>query len=373
MGLSVLSYTAFIVLLVSVYVEYQCWVLHFSPVPHERVPVREFKGIFEKNRHLEQSIVLAENLPSPESIAVDSKGNVVFSSAGSGILSFDKGNNVVEYAFYGPNRPLGIAFDQYGNLFVCDAHIGLLKISNTTKEVVILATKTEDGQNIHYANDLAVASNGKVYFSDASEFRPRLKHDRVTYDTFEGAVLEGLSGRESGRLLEYDPVTRKTRVLVKDVNFGNGVAISRDESFVLFADCFNRKVLKYWLKGKKANTLDTVVEGIPFYLDNFSRGESGNFYLALVSVTSPIVEFCQPYPYLKKLIAAAPSFLQPKEKSHSAVMVFDSEGNVKSTHHQQASGGLTSPTHAVERDGKLILGTIKGTKLYQLDMTHLKL
>ena len=45
-----------------------------------------------------------------------------------------------------------------------------------------------------------------------------------------------LSAEPSGRLLKFDPVTKKTSVLVSNLQNPNGVSLSKDQSFVVFAE-----------------------------------------------------------------------------------------------------------------------------------------
>jgi Strictosidine synthase len=40
----------------------------------------------------------------------------------------------------------------------------------------------------------------------------------------------------SGRLLKYDPKTKKTTVLLRDLQFPNGVSMSKDGSFFVFCE-----------------------------------------------------------------------------------------------------------------------------------------
>lgn len=44
------------------------------------------------------------------------------------------------------------------------------------------------------------------------------------------------SGEDSGRVLKYNPETKETTVLVRNVQFPNGVSLSKDGSFFVFAE-----------------------------------------------------------------------------------------------------------------------------------------
>lgn len=44
------------------------------------------------------------------------------------------------------------------------------------------------------------------------------------------------SGDNSGRVLKYDPIAKKAVVLVSNLQFPNGVSISKDGSFFVFCE-----------------------------------------------------------------------------------------------------------------------------------------
>jgi sugar lactone lactonase YvrE len=75
--------------------------------------------------------------------------------------------------------------------------------------------------------------------------------------------LDALEARKTGRLLEYDPQTKKTRTLLEGLFFANGVAVSEDSSFVLINETFEKRVLRYWLTGEKKGTREVFVQPLP--------------------------------------------------------------------------------------------------------------
>jgi sugar lactone lactonase YvrE len=49
-------------------------------------------------------------------------------------------------------------------------------------------------------------------------------------------MLEILQAKPMGRVLKYDPKTKKTEELLKDLYFPNGILLSPDESYLLVAE-----------------------------------------------------------------------------------------------------------------------------------------
>ena len=63
--------------------------------------------------------------------------------------------------------------------------------------------------------------------------------------------LSCVQGRADGRLLAHYPRTQKTEVLAEGIWAANGVAVSKDESFVAVASTNCARIYRYWLKGSK--------------------------------------------------------------------------------------------------------------------------
>ena len=72
------------------------------------------------------------------------------------------------------------------------------------------------------ANTVVEASDGSVYFSDSSKF-----------DKF---FLDLLEAKPHGRLVKYDPITKKTTVLLDGIGCANGVALSSKEDYILICE-----------------------------------------------------------------------------------------------------------------------------------------
>ena len=70
-----------------------------------------------------------------------------------------------------------------------------------------------------------VAKDGMIYFTDASS-----KYN------LKDSVLDILEGNPHGRLMSYDPSTKETKVLVRDIYFANGVVISPDQNFLIYCE-----------------------------------------------------------------------------------------------------------------------------------------
>ena len=74
-------------------------------------------------------------------------------------------------------------------------------------------------------DSVVMAKNGMVYFTEASY--------KYSLDNFWLDIMEG---EPHGRLWSYNPATKKTRVLLRNLFFANGLALSPDQNFVIFCE-----------------------------------------------------------------------------------------------------------------------------------------
>ena len=98
-------------------------------------------------------------------------------------------------------------------------------------------------------------------------------------------MLDILEQAATGRVLEYDPAGRTTRVVAKGLSFPNGVALSRDERTLFVAETGRFRV---WKIDAAAATLDVgrpspqamvLLDNLPGYPDNLMRGLDGRIWL----------------------------------------------------------------------------------------------
>ena len=64
--------------------------------------------------------------------------------------------------------------------------------------------------------------------------------------------------------------TKKVKTLIDGTYFGNGVVLSKDESFVLMTETTKYRVLRYWLKGEKAGQTEVFADNLPGFPNGIS-------------------------------------------------------------------------------------------------------
>ncbi len=242
-------------------------------------------------------------------------------------------------------RPLGIQFDASGNLIIADAIKGLLSLSPSGD--LSLLTDSVDGEKMIFVDDLDIASDGKIWFSDAS----------TRFDIHDN-LLDAIESRPTGRLLTFDPSTGITKVELDELGFANGVALAADESFVLVNETFRYRVARLWLAGPKAGTSDLFIENLPAHPDNISRAPDGSFWIALVAQRSPELDQLLPYPFWRKILMRLPeSWREALVEPYGWVANVSEAGEVIGNL-QEPSGKFGTITSVNEHSGHLHLGSL---------------
>ncbi len=321
--------------------------LAFTPPKKQLRPPSGYKP----NRELQKARRFAEGrVKGPEDVAFDAQARLYTGTADGKIVRVSLLNEAVaDFAVTG-GRPLGLRFDPQGRLIVCDARKGLLAV-DAGGRVSTLATEA-GGRPFRFTNNLDVAADGTIYFSDSSD---RWGEDEYLYDLLEA--------RPRGRLLRFDPGSGKVSVLVDGLVFANGVALSVDEDFLVVAECYRYRLTRYWLKGPRAGTTDVFADNLPGFPDNLSRDARGTFWVAFFTVRNDFLDKVQPHPLLKKLIARLPRFLWPRPERYGFVANLDPRGLCLRSFHDPKGERVWQVTTAREHDGALYLGTLDNSWL----------
>ena len=326
--------------------------LFFAPVPiapgaWTPPAAPALTGQYEQNSRLEPVWRLSfGDGHAPEDVAVDAEGRIYAGFEEGRIAQLQPYGNSLQTFAHTHGRPLGMVFDREGNLIVADAVKGLLSI-NKAGEVKLLADQADDGAKFGCLNDLDVAADGTIYFTEASNKFPMSQH-----------ISDLLEHQPNGRLLAFDPKTGKARTVLKGIYFANGVAVSPDQSFVLVAETGKYRVLRVWLSGEKAGQSEPFIDNLPGFPDGISSNGKGKFWLALVTPRQPLFDRLLPHPFLRKVVYRLPKALQPAPQRYSFVLALDAQGRVMENLQNGASHCYAQIANVVEHDNSLYFGSI---------------
>jgi sugar lactone lactonase YvrE len=307
-----------------------------DPAAYTPPKSQELAGVLTPNNLLQKAELLAlGKINGPEEVAVDTQDRVYGGTQDGKIMRLLPDGRLETFAET-KGRPLGIQFDKNKNLIACDAYKGLISI-NPQGKIKVLATS---------------ADGVPFKFTDASS---KYAQSEYLYDLLES--------KPHGRFLSYDPATGQIKVLLKNLYFANGVALSQQEDFVLINETYRYRIVRYWLKGLKAGTHEIFIDNLPGFPDNISSNHKGTFWLALFTVRNKAVDKLHPSPFLKAQMSKLPKALWPKPKPYGLVLALDEQGKITQSLHEPTGKHLKEITSAREYGGYLYLGSLHNDRI----------
>jgi sugar lactone lactonase YvrE len=319
------------------------WPVPISPAQWNPPEAPTLTGVYEPNTRLASAERLETGGFGPEDVAFDDQGKIYTGLEDGRIMRLQNGSQPQVFAYTG-GSPLGLCFNPSGDLIVADADKGLLSISKEGS-IRVLSTEAE-GVPFKLTDGVDIAKDGTIYFSDASF---KFSNKDYMYDLMEN--------QPNGRLLAYYPSNNSTKVLLHDLHFANGVAVSSDQSFVLVAETNRYQILRYWLRGRNKSKSDIFISNLPGFPDGVSSNGNDTFWVALVAPRDrSLDDQLLPNPFLRKILMRLPSQFTASTP-YGFVLGLNENGNV-TYNLQDPLGAFKQITNAREYRGMLYLGTI---------------
>src|SRR4030066_401313 len=247
----------------------------------------------------------------PEHIVIGKDSKLYTTVASGNILRMNPDGTAQEVFINTGGRVLGFDFDARGNLIAADVNKGLLSISPDRK--ITLLTNKINGDPIRYADAVVVAKSGKIYFSDAStRFAPK-----DWGGTFAASILDIMEQSSTGRILEYEPAKKITRVVARGFSFANGVALSRDEKWLFVNETGKYRVWKISVNARDldisnpSGLANVLFDNLPGYPYNLMRGLEGKFWVGFAKRRNFIIDKLSAKPGMRRLLLRLPRALWP--------------------------------------------------------------
>lgn len=333
------------------------WPVPIQPVAWEAPPNPGFEGEFVVNDRLAslEFIDLPDGEYGPEDVALGPDGRIYMALHSGKIAALDLETSVFETVADTGGRPLGIEFDTGGMLWIADAYIGLIRMT-PDGDLTTVASETSDGSPILFADDLDIASDGKVYFSDAST---RFSAAEIG-ETLAASILDLMEHSSNGRVLVYDPADDTIKTLVDGLTFANGVALSADERSLKIVETGTYTIHSHDLETR---TLSPFIAPLPGFPDNINDNDDGTFWAGLVSPRNVAIDGLSDSPFLRKVIMRLPSAFTPAPTRYGFILRLDADGQVIETL-QDPAGAYASTTGAITLpDGRIVVSSLTEPKI----------
>ncbi|KAL3525193.1 hypothetical protein ACH5RR_013565 [Cinchona calisaya] len=303
----------------------------FDPAPYPAHELTQKKPVIvpKRNAHMLKGAenIGAGQLLAPEDIAFDPKAGVIYTGCVDGwikrvTVNESAADSVVESWINTGGRPLGLVCGHHGEVIIADGDKGLLNA--TANGVIHLLSDEANGVKFRLTDGVDIAEDGIVYFTDASY---KYSFNEFAWDFFEG--------RPFGRLLSYDPSTKETKVLVQDLYFANGVAVSPDQNFVIFCETPMTRCKRYYINGERKGSVDIFVENLPGMPDNIRYDGEGQYWIALSTEVTYAWELAQRYPFIRKIMAIMEKYVgRPHVEKNGGALAVDLDGKPVAHYYQ---------------------------------------
>jgi len=333
------------------------WPVAINPVAWEASRDAGYVGDYAPNKALANLERLSiGDIHGPEDVVMH-EGKIYVSSQEGKIIEIDPVNNTHREYADTQGSALGMEMDAAGNLIIADAFRGLLAVS--PDGVVTTLTDEVDGTPIAYADDLDIAADGVIYFSDAST---KFGAEAIG-TTLAASLLEIMEHKGTGRLLAYDPASQQTRIVKDGYVFSNGVAMSEDGD-ILMNETGTYQVHRISPDGSSR----VIMDNLPGFPDNINRGPRladgrESFLLGLVSQRSKWLDDNSGKPNARKIAMRLPAFMRPQSVSYGLIVQIDGEGTILKTW-QDPSGDYPNATGAIiAEDGYMYVSSLTAPDL----------
>ncbi|MCO5614136.1 hypothetical protein L7F22_068417 [Adiantum nelumboides] len=293
----------------------------------------------------------------PESLAFDPQGRGPYTGVADGrILRWDGPSlGWTDFSTTSPNRtdvckprrppmmdlslePLGLRFSAEGDLYIADAYYGLMVVGPEGGPATSLVAHV-GGHHLFYGQEF---------------------------------VLMFLRDDDSGQLLSFKLSTKETKVVLSNLHFPNGIALSRDRSFLLICETLKQRVLRYWIKGPKAGTVEQFAT-LPGFPDNIRLTERDDFWVAI---------HAQPYWIMRLPVLLRRALLKSpvpfagwyinmaRKQARGMVVRLDSSGQILEVLEDRQGKVAKLLSGVEERDGVLWLGSVVLPQILKYRVAH---
>ena len=263
-------------------------------------------------------------------------------------------------------RPLGLHVDSQGRLLVADAMKGLLRVQRDGSSFRVDSLVDPLINEIGHADAVVEAPDGVLWFTDAST-----RFHSLDYGTFVASVLDILEHSCTGRIMSFNPKTKISRVAMDGLCFPNGLQLSEDGRALLISEMGAFRVLRVDLNklkissgpalatedGLQKGSVKLILDNLPGYPDNLSKGADGRLWIGLTKPRSRVVDAIAPYPLVRKMLIRLPLALWPVPKPYGHIIAFNEEGKILDDL-QDPSGAYPETSGAIEVDGKLYVQSL---------------
>jgi SMP-30/Gluconolactonase/LRE-like region len=337
-------------------------------------------GALSPNDRLDACNEIGDALPGLDDV-IAAKDGSVYVSAGKQVLKLG-GNGLTERSlvaeFEGEAGALAMHPD--GRLLACVAGRGLAAFDPGNPDSRWL--ESADGRGFAGLTGVTAAADGRIFMVEGSTGR--------TPDQWRHDLMEK---RSNGRLVVCDASLGNARVLLTDLPYPYGIAVSADGKQLWLTESWAHRLSRFALTADGIGPRDIVAPNLPGYPARLHLDAHGGFFLGMFARRTHLIEFVlKEDDFRKDMIETmaenywiAPAFvggsdcLEPMQiggvkalgiqkpwappRSYGLLVHLDGDGNATDSLHSRAGGRFHGVTGACDTQYGVVIAARGAGKL----------
>ncbi|HZE46176.1 MAG TPA: SMP-30/gluconolactonase/LRE family protein [Xanthobacteraceae bacterium] len=235
-------------------------------------------GALSPNDRLDSAVPIGDPLPDIDDVAVAGDGTVyvssgkqVFKLSGDGLAT-----RTLVAAF--DSEAGGLAVHPDGRLLVCVAGRGLAAIDPAQPQPHWL--ESADGRALTGLLSVTSAPDGRIFAVEGSTGRAP---DQWRHDLMEK--------RSNGRLIACSAALDDAQVLLRDLPYPYGVAVSADGNSLWLTESWAHRLSRFSLTGAGIGPREVIANNLAGYPARLHGDAQGGFFLGLFARRTHLIEF----------------------------------------------------------------------------------
>jgi hypothetical protein len=322
-------------------------------------------GALSPNDRLDACTPLGDPLPGLDDVVAARDGSV-YVSAGKKVLKLS-GSRLADRSLVAEfeGEAGGLAIHPDGRLLVCVAGRGLAALDPANPNPRWL--ESADGRGFAGLTSVTSAPDGRIFAVEGSTGR---RPDQWRHDLIEK--------RSNGRLVACSSALDSAKVLLSDLPYPYGVAVSADGKELWLTEAWAHRLTRFALTGDGIGPREVVAPNLPGYPARLHLDAHGGFFLGLFARRTHLIEFVlKEDDFRKEMVETvapdywiAPAFaggsdcLEPMQigavkalgiqkpwappRSYGLLVHLDGDGNVTDSLHSRAGGRFHGVTGACD-------------------------
>lgn len=333
------------------------------------IPVLD--GALHPNNRIDECEVVKESLAMPDDLVIDQNGTVYLSCENK-VLKFPTLDEE-QYSVYAEFKGItgGLNFHPDGRLLVCVGGEGVWLVDHSgAPEKIELSLE----KPLLSPTCIAVGPDGGIYITEGS-----------SQHSLENWVRDLMEKRSDGRLIHFDPQTKKSKVLLSKLKYPHGICFNTAGDSLILTESWAHRISRYPLNDIRAERGEDFMRNLPGYPARIIAAAEDTYWVALFARRTQLIELVlvekqyrtemmrqiEPAYWIAPSITPAQSYLEPLQggqikqlgvmkpwappRSYGLVIRVDSHGEVKESLHCRSEGERHGITGLYQHLGQLYL------------------